>query len=257
MRFALAALFLVAVVSALPVDNPDKYMYNPGMLGGDIAGGYKIQYGPDGRTSIIPDSNWYDFWPGGIIYYELHSSIESDRAAIMEAMNEYHINTCIRFVERNGDSSIKNYVLIRGDQSGCWSYMGRYVGGYQELSLQKNGCVYKGTIMHELMHAAGFWHEHQRYDRDDYVDIIWGNIISGYESNFDKAELNVDAINQGGVSYDFDSVMHYELTAFTSNGARTIEPKDPSQDPGFVWAQNYFSQGDIKQLNAAYNCGKQ
>lgn len=50
------------------------------------------------------------------------------------------------------------------------------MGGQQVVSLRLPGCMKHGIIVHELLHALGFNHEHTRQDRDDYVKIIWDNM---------------------------------------------------------------------------------
>lgn len=65
-------------------------------------------------------------------------------------------------------------------------------------------------VEHEIGHAIGFWHEQSRADRDGFVTIITGNIISGLAYNFDKKA--VSEVNNYGVAYDYRSVMHYGPT---------------------------------------------
>ena len=74
--------------------------------------------------------------------------------------------------------------------SRCFSDVGR-AGGKQELSLD-DGCLHVDTVIHELvslvsnaivefsqMHSVGFYHEHERWDRDNYLVILWQNIDRG------------------------------------------------------------------------------
>lgn len=112
-------------------------------------------------------------------YDDVHSTPEgnNDMETIKAAMNEYHKKTCIRFVPRQREH--RDYVLIVSDNSGCWSSVGR-IGGPQKLNLQSPGCLTTlGTPIHELMHAVGFLHEQNRYERDKHVIIHWENILPG------------------------------------------------------------------------------
>lgn len=72
------------------------------------------------------------------------------------------------------------------------------------------------TIIHELMHTVGVYHEHQRSDRNAFVTINCGNVMGGCNGGNVMTNFAIvgDAVSMG--PYDFDSVMHYSQCAFTS-----------------------------------------
>lgn len=106
-------------------------------------------------------------------------------STILGAMHDISSKTCISFVERTGEN---DYIRIQSAETGCWSQVG-YSGSRVDVNLQRPGCVTKkGTVLHEILHALGFVHEHSRYDRDDNVVILWNNIKSG-EFNIENNKL--------------------------------------------------------------------
>lgn len=71
--------------------------------------------------------------------------------------------------------------------SSCCSFVGKRGNGPQAISIGKN-CDKFGIVVHELGHVVGFWHEHTRPDRDNHVQIVRENIMSG---NIYKSERNI------------------------------------------------------------------
>lgn len=148
------------------------------------------------------------------------------------------------FVQRTNEV---DYVEIVNDASYCASYIGKQ-GGKQELLLQDD-CIYRGIVEHEMMHVLGVFHEHTRYDRDEYVTILSSNIMEGYETNFlRRSSEHTDDL---GVGYDYDSVMHYGPYDFSIEYGhlKTIESY------GHVIGQReQMSSRDIEQLRLMYKC---
>jgi len=182
-------------------------------------------------------------WPDTIPYAFEDTLPDKGKEAVASAIGNYNKYTCIRFVERTTE---RNYLsFYKG--TGCWSYIGR-IGGRQRISLG-DGCHYKKTAVHEIMHALGFKHEQSRPDRDDYVVINWDNIKAGKSGNFAKHAAS--AIESHGTTYDFRSVMHYSKKAFSTNGKSTI---DPIKHKGMVgrYTNEGLSTLDAKQINDEY-----
>ncbi|XP_054009362.1 astacin-like [Hylaeus anthracinus] len=121
-------------------------------------------------------------WPGGIVpYYIKEEDFDEEDVEVIEgAIKEYHENTCLRF--RRYKKTDDDYITVEGKMSGCWSLVGRHNKG-QVVNLQNPGCVQHGVVVHEFMHALGFYHQQSAADRDEWVTIHWTNVKPGELSN--------------------------------------------------------------------------
>ena len=112
-------------------------------------------------------------WTNARVPYNFLSTIPTNlRHSIRDAMNHWEDRTCLRFTFLNSENDCMEYI---NNDTTCWSYIGRR-GGKQEINMNRDhGCRF-GTIVHEIRHAVGFWHEQSRPDHDSYVRINLNNI---------------------------------------------------------------------------------
>ncbi|TQV86538.1 pre-peptidase C-terminal domain-containing protein [Aliikangiella coralliicola] len=181
-------------------------------------------------------------WSDGKVYYQFDDQvIAENRQRFIEATEIWSSIAKLEFIERTDQP---NYIYVQND-SRNYATVGM-VGGKQILSMVNWGSLY--VIVHELGHSLGMWHEQQRSDRDQFVDIHLDNVKDGMAYNFSK-----HATTDYG-EYDFMSVMHYDLYAYSKNGQRTIEPKSDYQAfVNIAGQRSYISGGD--QLNVASQYG--
>ena len=101
-------------------------------------------------------------------------------------------------------------VIRPDDDKTCNSLVGRW-GGQQKIRLGKRPdtktCYREKVIVHEFIHAIGFTHEQNRFDRDLYINIRWENVKGG-KKNKNYKKVNKQWLN-GSTEYDGKSVMHY------------------------------------------------
>ncbi|XP_041782148.1 zinc metalloproteinase nas-14-like [Anopheles merus] len=200
----------------------------------------------NGYASIVNDKTK---WPNNIVYYTIDTTVYNSvhQNSIRTAMDRIEQVSCIRFVPRTTQNG---YIFISQAEPGVCSARVGYTGTKQPVNLSTNGCMSRGTIIHELLHALGFIHMQSSPDRDLYLDINYAAIIPGKEHNFNRYFSS--AADDHGIPYDYDSVMHYASTAFSVNGQPTIIPK---KKDALIGQRNNLSPKDIKQLNHLYpNC---
>lgn len=189
-------------------------------------------------------------WTGAVMPYRLAGIDSRGQSALRQAIAEYAAKTCI--VIRPYRSGDRNYVnLIKG--GGCYSYIGMLNQGAQTISIG-NGCQYKATVVHEIMHALGFWHEQSRLDRDQYITVGWSNMNQAMRSQFKKV-TNSQA-QTFNYPYDLVSVMQYHNTAFSANGRNTMTAKSNPRMRLGQPPSGGLSDIDAKTLNALYCGGK-
>lgn len=201
--------------------------------------------------STIPNIGFIRFqWDNATIPIVIDPSIYANGlgAIVHSAISAFNSKTELCLVPRTKeDDYIKiSFSTTLGGAAGL-SSLGRQ-GGCQPLFLASTAS--KGTVLHEVMHAAGFYHEQCRSDRDQFIKIHEENILPGRKSQFQIEP----GLTQS--TYDYCSIMHYSSMAFSKNGQPTIECAVSGLSvpcPTCLGNRTDFTSKDIQGVDNFYN----
>ncbi|XP_016977284.1 seminal metalloprotease 1 [Drosophila rhopaloa] len=248
--FTLVTLFLASCCLAAPATQ-QRIETDPELTAGYFEG--DIVLGPEGRNGIRNESLR---WPDRIVYYYINSDIDTEhRNHIIRGIRIIERSSCLVFKEASTDQDY--FINVTSFSGGCFSSVG-FRNRSQQLNLQNysldTGCFRLGTIVHEFLHALGFYHQQSTWDRDDYVRIVEENITEGSQNNFNKYDN--ETVEAYGEPYDYSSVLHYTAYAFSKNGEMTIVPLQEGAEQ-LMGQRLQMTQSDINKLNVMYKCPRQ
>ena len=205
--------------------------------------------GPDGRLEGalakrgLGHTRLIGRWPDGVMPYGFADGIDAtQRAAVLAAIEHWTERTRITFVERTeANAEVYDDWVEFQPSSGCASFVGRADRQPQPLFVES--CTV-GSVIHEIGHAVGLYHEHTRPDRDMWVTVDDGQIRAGRSFNFEIQRTTSRELGP----YDYGSIMHYGESFFAKGDAPTI-----IVPPGQAIGQRVaLSDGDVRAVDAMY-----
>jgi len=213
------------------------------------------------------------WWPNGIVPFEIDADLETRaEQEIRAAIAIYNERTPLRFRERTDENTYVRYVKQAeccgpfGHLSSMTDHTGRR-SGKNEVKMQtvdsdgvlRERPLLRASALHETGHAIGLFHEHNRKDRDEFIDIDdecldFFYAISG---NF-SIEQDSEAVGP----YDFHSIMHYPSRAGQKGPpwdrkdcfsmVKRPEHRAPGDDTGEIFGNFDLSRHDINALHHVY-----
>lgn len=202
-------------------------------------------------------------WPGGVVPYDLSMLTEAQQALARRAMVRWEATGAkIFFVPRSNQIECV-YFTGSTNAGNNTSHDGFRQGARTDVNITAFWWRQAEWMpAHELGHALGFHHEHQRWDRDQFVKINYENIKPGREHDYDWIAQTNWIVSS--TAYDYRSIMHYrvcwagacEPQCKDGNGASpcaVIDPVGTNYDRVIgQWDENQISATDAEKARLVY-----
>ena len=167
-------------------------------------------------------------WPGGLVPLRFDADITpAEKSMIFAACADWGQQSRVHCVEATTELTV---LRIKTDEPGCFASLG-FALNHPGLLMNLNrapsdasatGCMTPFVAAHEFGHVLGLLHEHQRYDRDQYIDILTADIPAEQLGAYERAPA--ESFMQS--EYDFNSIMHYGRRQGSVARAERIHPKN-------------------------------
>ena len=202
-------------------------------------------------------------WPGGVIPYDIANLTPTQQAIALRAMRRWEdTGAKIRFIPRTAETAYVNFTgqTNAGNNTSC---VGFKPGVRSDVNITAFWWRQEEWMpVHELGHVLGFFHEHERWDRDQFITVHYENIKPGRAEDYDWIARTNWLVST--LPYDYHSIMHYRICwaskcesectdGIGASPCAVIEPVDKSYD-GVIgqWTRNGISALDAEKARLAY-----
>ena len=206
-----------------------------------------------------------DLWPGGVVHYAFDDGSVSgrpmiqpnDQSRVVDRMEEWEDAMTtgyggfdVTYIDFRpcvpGSTCPDEYLQIRYNQageSGMACNIGRETPEVVDTLVMRiaMNTIDDSTLLHELGHCLGTWHEHERQDRSRWL-------INENHTLPTRTELQLPLLG----NYDYDSVMHYASRTSSNGTSGTIRFEDRHNNRFSRWTSSAISAGDVSRMMQYY-----